>query len=138
MAERYQVERGSVLHRKVVYKQGDLMPADFTERDKARNVFSRRLIKVDVPDEPSQIPTDKELAELGITKITDTTFGFAPEGEEVYVDVSEFSKNKPTPVIQAPPKTQTAVGSQPQSGSKPTTGATKTVGTVPVKTTVKS
>ena len=52
---RFKVERGLVKYKGKVYYQGDLLPVNFTEREKARQVYSRRLIQVEVPDEPSEL-----------------------------------------------------------------------------------
>lgn len=53
MSIRFKVVRGFVYYRKKAYYAGELMPEGFTERDQARNVYSRRLEKVEIPDEPS-------------------------------------------------------------------------------------
>jgi hypothetical protein len=57
MVVRYQVVRGKVFHRKKVYDVGEFLPTDFTDRDRARNVYSRRIIKVELNDskEPEKI-----------------------------------------------------------------------------------
>lgn len=55
MAIRYKVTRGYVRFGKKVFFAGELMPPGFTERDKMRNIYSRRLVRVEV-DESSDIP----------------------------------------------------------------------------------
>lgn len=55
MAIRYKVTRGYVRFGKKVFFAGELMPPEFTERDKMRNIYSRRLVRVEV-DESSDIP----------------------------------------------------------------------------------
>ena len=56
---RYKVLRHSVKYKGVVYNIGDLLPKTFTDRDRARHVFSRRLIPVEVSDEDiSDGPSD--------------------------------------------------------------------------------
>jgi hypothetical protein len=57
MSLRYQVTRAFVLHKRVKYNQGDYLPKDFTERDKARNVYSRRIALVEVKDNMSKEET---------------------------------------------------------------------------------
>lgn len=53
MAIRFQVVRGFVYFRKRAYYAGELMPEGFTDRDRARNVYSRRLERVEIPDQPT-------------------------------------------------------------------------------------
>lgn len=57
--KRWQVQRGPVRHKGRTYLPGDYMPENFTERDRARNMYSRRLVLVEVPDEPSALPTSE-------------------------------------------------------------------------------
>lgn len=52
---RWKVVRGWVMHRKIVYAAGELMPESFTDRDRAHNIYSRRLQKVEIPSEPTGI-----------------------------------------------------------------------------------
>lgn len=47
---RYQVKYSWVLHKRRGYRTGDLLPEDFTERDRTRNIYSRRIGKVEIPD----------------------------------------------------------------------------------------
>ncbi len=52
MAERWKVVRGSVKHKGTLYFVGDLLPEDFTDRDRARHIYSRRMEKVEVEEAP--------------------------------------------------------------------------------------
>lgn len=63
MAIRFKVVRGFVYYRKRAYYAGELMPEGFTERDQARNIYSRRLEKVEIPEEPS---TEVKIPELDL------------------------------------------------------------------------
>jgi hypothetical protein len=38
----------------VYYRQGDLMPEHFTERDRMHNAFTNRIARVELPDEPEE------------------------------------------------------------------------------------
>jgi hypothetical protein len=50
---RYKVARGWVKFKKQVYREGQLLPLEFTERDKHRSVYSRRIEQVEISDEPA-------------------------------------------------------------------------------------
>lgn len=52
---RYQVVRRAILFKRKVYEVGELMPASFTEREKARHVYSKRFVAVEIPDEASEV-----------------------------------------------------------------------------------
>lgn len=63
MALRFKVTRLWVVHRGKRYNEGDLLPVEFTERDRVRNIYTRRIGQVEVPDEvkdliPPQEPVD--------------------------------------------------------------------------------
>ncbi|HEY8401361.1 MAG TPA: hypothetical protein VIK89_08875 [Cytophagaceae bacterium] len=60
MATRFKVARKWVKWKGKVYYEGELLPPNFTEKDKYRNIYSRRLIKVEIPDEPTPLSTNNE------------------------------------------------------------------------------
>lgn len=70
MSTRWQVSRGLVYYRKKAYYVGDFMPVEFTARDQARNVYSRRLVEVEIPDESviEKIP-EIEVPEVEIPEV---------------------------------------------------------------------
>lgn len=55
MTQRWQVVRGSVKHKGTLYFTGDFLPEEFTDRDRARHIYSRRMELVDYVD-PATIP----------------------------------------------------------------------------------
>lgn len=59
MSLRWKVVRKWVIFKGNLYKEGDLMPVEFTDRDRGRNIYSRRLIQVEVPDRPSALSKQK-------------------------------------------------------------------------------
>ena len=63
MASRYIVERFYVRHKGKIYTQGELLPVEFTEKDKFRNLYSRRLKLVEIPDGPFGLPIIGETPE---------------------------------------------------------------------------
>lgn len=51
MIERYRVARGVVKYKGSVFLAGDIMPAEFTERDRTSSIYPRRYERVDeVPE----------------------------------------------------------------------------------------
>ena len=48
---RYRVTRQWVKHKGKMYLVGELLPVEFSEREKFRNIYSSRIASVDVPDE---------------------------------------------------------------------------------------
>lgn len=60
MATRFKVARKWVKWKGKVYYEGELLPPNFTEKDKYRNIYSRRLIKVEIPDEPTPLYINNE------------------------------------------------------------------------------
>jgi hypothetical protein len=60
---RWQVIKGFVKYKGKVYYQGQLLPASFTDRDREHQVYSRRLIKVEIPDESSTLSKPAETIE---------------------------------------------------------------------------
>lgn len=75
MAKRWQVTRGGIFHKHTYYPVGEYMPEDFTEKDRARNVYGRRLIQVEVPDEPLAVSegTDVIVPPVDPPAVPDTT-----------------------------------------------------------------
>ena len=63
--ERYQVKGKWVKHKGVMYDNGELLPEDFTERDKYRNLYSSRIVKVAI-----EIPKVVEVANTETTTKT--------------------------------------------------------------------
>ena len=49
VSERFQVVRGSIVYKREKYDEGDFLPEEFTARDRARHVYSRRISKDPVP-----------------------------------------------------------------------------------------
>lgn len=58
MSFRWQVMKGTIKWKGTCYEAGQLMPASFTDRDRERQVYSRRLIRVEISDEPLKLETD--------------------------------------------------------------------------------
>jgi hypothetical protein len=54
---RYRVLHSYVKYQGIVYNSGDLLPEEFTARDRGRNIYSRRLVPVEIPNEPIAIST---------------------------------------------------------------------------------
>ena len=68
MPEKFKVDRGYIIYKRKRYDAGDLLPETFTERDRARNIYSRRLVKVatpvievNIPEQVPNTPADKPL-----------------------------------------------------------------------------
>lgn len=62
MAERYKVTRMWVKHKGQIYREGDLLPEDFTHHDRFRNLHPRRIGLVEVSDAEITPPvTDPKL-----------------------------------------------------------------------------
>ena len=53
MAERYVVTRMWIKHKGAIYREGDLLPEDFTHHDRFRNLYPSRIGVVDIPDVPA-------------------------------------------------------------------------------------
>lgn len=61
MAKRFIVARLWVVHKRQRYNEGDLLPVEFTERDRIRNIYSRRITQVEIPDESQNQPTQDQI-----------------------------------------------------------------------------
>lgn len=64
---RWKVVRKEVYFRKKIYQTGELMPENFTDRDRNRNTYARRLEKVEILDERTDEEKEGWLAELEAT-----------------------------------------------------------------------
>lgn len=47
---RYQVTKGVMKYKRRPYVAGDLLPVEFSEKDRHRSTFPRRIVAVEVPD----------------------------------------------------------------------------------------
>lgn len=59
MAERYQVVRGQIKWKGTLYFTGDLLPENFTDKDRARHMYSRRIELVEIKEQPKEVPPVK-------------------------------------------------------------------------------
>lgn len=126
MATRFKVARKWVKWKGRVYYEGELMPPNFTEKDKYRNIYSRRLIKVEIPDEPTPLSTNNETQPKQQIKQQEQQKE-AVQGLRV---IKEVEKENKTSI------SHTAVASvKPLSGSKPAPRKPSSTGT---KATVKA
>lgn len=66
----FKVEKGFVKYKGKVYYQGDFLPTNFTERDRARQVYSRRLVRVEIHDESFNIQSAANFVEPQKEKIS--------------------------------------------------------------------
>jgi len=156
MATRFKVARKWVKWKGRVYYEGELMPPNFTEKDKYRNIYSRRLIKVEIPDEPTPLSINDEPTLLSINNETQPKQQIEQQEQqkeavrdlrvikELEVDannksISDTKIEKPQTVLLKENKTSiihTATASvKPLSGSKPASHTPSSTGT---KATVKA
>lgn len=77
--KRWQVIFGPIRHKGRTYLPGELMPEDFTEKDRYRNGFSRRLVQVDIPDEPLAVPQSPMQEQSAPAQVQDTPKQEAPK-----------------------------------------------------------
>lgn len=66
MARRYIVSRAFIKHKGVYYKKGELLPVEFTERDRMLNAQSYRIAPIEVSDMVSK-PIEAPISPLGPT-----------------------------------------------------------------------
>ena len=110
MALRFKVARLWVVHKRQRFNEGDLLPEEFTERDRVRNIYARRIEQVEVPDE-----------ELNPTPDQDQ---IPPE------DI-----NPTPPVVNTPPQVPTTPAEVKPTVVKTTGAATPAVKATPAKPT---
>jgi len=94
MPQRYQVARKYVRHKGKIYSEGDLLPENFTERDRMRNLYSRRLTLIEILDGPLGLPNI--VSELNTEDVPN---------KETAVDSSEIQSEK-TSVLKNPTGTK--------------------------------
>lgn len=110
MAERFKVVGLWVVHKRQRYVEGDLLPEEFTERDRVRNIYSRRIQKVEIED----VVNDQTQSDTITTQVTTPT----------------------PPIVNIPPQVPTTVAEVKPSVVKPTGTSTSTVKISPSKTAV--
>lgn len=54
--KRYYVCRHYIKWKGKLYKQGELLPPEFTDHDRVRNIYVSRIAVKEVPDEVSELP----------------------------------------------------------------------------------
>lgn len=57
---RWQVVRGYVKHKGTLYFTGDFLPETFTDRDRARHIYSRRMELAEYTPEPTPEPVEEK------------------------------------------------------------------------------
>lgn len=78
MSKRFKVTGLWVVHKRQRYNEGDLLPVEFTERDRVRNIYSRRITQVEIEDvsnppivnTPPQVPTTPAEIKPSVVKPT--------------------------------------------------------------------
>jgi len=116
MAARYIVTRLRVVHKRKMYCEGDLLPVEFTERDRARNIYTRRIGLVDVPDvsdvsdvpdEPKDTSTDSASTIID-PPVVSTPQVIDPPADKPVTVPTTIAENKPSVVkptgTTTPPK----------------------------------
>lgn len=101
MAQRYKVVRRWIKHKGVIYREGDLLPEDFTHHDRFRTVYPSRIGLVEVPDDeitltdPTIPPEEPKppLAEESKADTSDEAKG--SENPEPPASEEEGSEDKP-------------------------------------------
>ncbi len=126
MATRFKVARKWVKWKGRVYYEGELMPPNFTEKDKYRNIYSRRLIEVEIPDEPAPLSTNNATQPKQQIKQQEQQKE-AVQGLRV---IKEVEKENKTSISHT-----AAASVKPLSGSKPAPHKSSSTGT---KATVKA
>ena len=113
MAQRYKVIRRWVKHKGVIYREGDLLPEDFTHHDRFRTVYPSRIGLVEVSDaeitltdpvippeepKPPLEPLKTELPSEDPKAAEDTPTGETePPAEEIKTDTSDEAKGSEIP-----------------------------------------
>ena len=103
MSFRWQVLKNSIKWKGTCYEAGQLMPASFTDRDRERQVYSRRLIKVEIPDEPLKLEPDAVItppSEVEVVSEQEVTEVIPEVKEEVVIpkEVLQSGVPKASPV----------------------------------------
>lgn len=96
MAMRFKVTRLWIKHKGVIYRAGDLLPEEFTDRDKFRNVHPSRIgvaeVPVESPVEPPVVIEDKAAAPIINSDATEVVKETKPVSSVKGMEQAEVTK----------------------------------------------